>query len=182
MRITQVNVRLHFRIAKAENRKMRLIHVQAFLADILDLLRNAVRIPVSRIKILLREIAVFVQRLSVTENDPLSVLSVHTQFRVSRKILSEIYDRTSVRRLYKFSFKTLLLNDRHALRRLQIVISVIFDSHTVPAGDVLQPRIVSFTLLEVIYPYGAVLTRIPASVTDEYRLTADFELAQQCQI
>ena len=161
---------------------MRFIHVQTVFADIFRLLRNTVRVPVARVKVLLREIAVFIQRFSVPERDLLSGLRVYTQFGISRKILSEIDNRTAVRRPEDFPLKTLLLYDRYALRLLQIPVSVIPYRHAVPVCDIFHPGIVYFALLQVIGPHRSVLARFPIRVTDQYRISADLKLAQQRQI
>ena len=80
------------------------------------------------------------------------------------------------------AFESLLFQDRHALGRCEIFPAEVPHGHTVPAGHLLQARVIALALLEIIFPHGSLLAGLPALVAAQDDPAVRLQLTQKRQV
>ena len=112
----QLHLRLHLRIAEAEDRKGGFIYVPPFAAGVVDLLQRGGLLFADALDVFQRQIAVLVQHLAESPKHALPLASVCRECHIAREILPEVQKGFSVWRNSDRRMQTLVLRDRNIVR------------------------------------------------------------------
>ena len=178
----QVDVRFHLCVPEAHDGKTGLIVVFALFADQFQhLCRAALFVAVPVLKVLLRKVAVLVQRFAAEQTDFLTFVGSQLHFYITCHILPEIQNRFSIGCAEQPARKGFLFPDGHGVHANEGE-RVGCSLHAVPAGQFsFQPGIVHFALLQIVLADGAALGCFHGIVRNADRLAIHFQLEQDSQ-
>ena len=175
----QVDVRFHLCVPEAHDGKAGFIVVFALFADQFQhLCRAALFVAVPILKVLLRKVAVLVQRFAAEQTDLLTFVGSQLHLHIASHILPEIQNRFSIGCAEQPAREGFLFPDGHGVHTGDGQ-GVRLGLDTVPTGKLpFQPGIVHFALLQIILANRAALGGLHVVIRNADRLAVHFQLEQ----